>query len=143
MKRVLVVEDDAAVADFIAQLLRSRGHQVRMGRNGDEGAALCADASWPPDVLLCDVIMPGLPCSDVVRVALDLHPGLKVLLMTGWADDAVRDGMPEGLCVLQKPFTVARLLGCMTCAESENACEGKKIAPVGTRAPADLGQAAS
>jgi CheY-like chemotaxis protein len=138
MRRVVVVEDDVSVGDLVVDVLRSRGYDVLLARDGNEAAALCAQGGTPLDVLLCDLVIPGLRSGEVVRIAVGLYPGLKVLVMTGWPDEvAIRDSVPGRLCVLQKPFTLAQLLRCVKCVEWGNACEGRKIGAAGIRASAN------
>lgn len=123
MKSVLVVEDERALGDVIAEVLRSRGYEVTVARDGTEAVRISSSLAKPLDVLLCDVIVPGASSNEVVRIGLDLYPKMKVLLMTGWPDEgAIRIGFCDRVCTLHKPFRLSQLLACMKCSEEGNAC---------------------
>jgi CheY-like chemotaxis protein len=102
--RVLVVDDDPHVRASTADMLRELGHEVREAANGDD--ALDALHDTPDcDLMLADYVMPqmtGLQLADKVRARF---PGVPVLLMTGYAESAVRHAWAErGYQMLQKPF---------------------------------------
>jgi two-component system cell cycle sensor histidine kinase/response regulator CckA len=123
MKTVLVVEDEEVLADVIAEVLRSRGYDVLVGRDGTEAVQLCATSTKPIDVLLCDIVIPGASSGELVRVGLGLYSDMKVLLMSGWPDEqAIRPDICERVCVLQKPFSLDQLLVCLKCVREGNAC---------------------
>ncbi|PWR25117.1 response regulator [Zavarzinia aquatilis] len=116
MARVLVAEDEAAVAQFILRALGGAGHQVTL--TGDGGAALRAATSAPFDLVLSDIRMPVM---DGIALALALatdRPGLPVVLMTGYAAEYERaedfDGLVAGL--LLKPFSLSDLLAAVEAA---------------------------
>lgn len=127
MKSVLVVEDESALADVIAEVLRSRGYEVTVARDGTEAVRISSTLTKPLDVLLCDRMIPGASSNEVVRVGLDLHPELKVLLMTGWPDErATRIGLCDRVCTLQKPFRLSELLACLKCpGEGNSLCRDR------------------
>lgn len=123
MKTVLVVEDECVLADVIAAILRSRGYDVLLARDGTEAIQICSALSKPIDVLLCDLVIPGASSREVVRVGIGLYSDMKVLLMSGWPDEqAIRSDICERVCLLQKPFTLAQLLVCLKCVREGNAC---------------------
>ncbi len=64
-RRVLVVEDDADAGEMLQALLRAHGHEARLARSGDEALAACARG--PVDVVLCDLVLPGMSGYEVVR----------------------------------------------------------------------------
>ena len=111
-ERVLLVEDDAQVRDATSRALRLAGYQVAVAGGGDEALALVAGGIPPPQLLLTDVVMPGMngrQVADAVRAAV---PGVRVLFMSGYAGDIiVHHGVVDpGLDLLEKPFTTAVLL---------------------------------
>jgi DNA-binding response OmpR family regulator len=123
MKRVLVVEDERVLADVIAEVLRSRGYDVTVARDGTEAVQLCTTSTKPIDVLLCDLVIPGASSREVVRVGVGLYSDMKVLLMSGWPDEKeIRSDVCDRVCTLQKPFSLAQLLACLKCAREGNAC---------------------
>ncbi|MBX6321030.1 MAG: response regulator [Rhodospirillaceae bacterium] len=115
MARILVAEDEASVREFVARALRLRGHEITAVEDG--GAALEALARAPYDLLLTDIVMPGL---DGVALALKVsrdYPRMPVLLMTGFAAERQRaHNLSEIVCrVVTKPFTLKEI--CAAVAE--------------------------
>lgn len=88
---VLVVDDNADAAFLVAELLRFRGHRVRVATGGFEGFA--AATAMLPDVVLLDIGMPGM---DGYQVATALRNGeitraVRIVALTAWGDNASRD----------------------------------------------------
>jgi two-component system, cell cycle response regulator CpdR len=104
--RILVAEDDNAVSAFVARALRHRGHEVTAVPDGS--AALVALAAEPFDLLLTDIVMPRLDGIALALKASKDHPGMKILLMTGFASERQRAHNLEALIhrVISKPFTL-------------------------------------
>jgi signal transduction histidine kinase len=102
--RVLVVDDDPHVRATTADMLRELGHEVREVANGNDALDLLRDTP-DCDLMLADYVMPqmtGLQLADKVRARF---PGVPVLLMTGYAESAIRQAWAErGYHSLQKPF---------------------------------------
>jgi len=105
--RILLVEDDQLVADLLLRVLRSRGHRVVHAPSGP--AALDALESGAPDILICDVVLPGLSGPEVVLEALGRHGDLPVLMMTGYAPDDLPADLAD-VPLLTKPFSPGELL---------------------------------
>ncbi len=106
--RVLVVEDQDPVRRQAVRILERHGYEVRQAAGGD--AAL---ADWEPvDVLVTDVVMPGMTGHELAQRATELAPGLPVVFMSGHTEDVVLlDGAREREIVfVQKPFTRDTLL---------------------------------
>lgn len=108
-QRVLVTEDNADVREFVSQTLQELGYEVFPAANGQE--ALKALNHQPVDLLLSDVVMPGMNGRVLAEEALRVVPNLKVLYMTGYSRDAiVRDGrLDSGVFLIQKPFSQSAL----------------------------------
>jgi two-component system cell cycle response regulator CpdR len=104
--RILVAEDDTAVSAFVARALQHRGHEVTAVPDGS--AALSALAVQPFDLLLTDIVMPRLDGIALALKASKDHPGMKILLMTGFASERQRAHNLEALIhrVIAKPFTL-------------------------------------
>jgi two-component system response regulator MprA len=107
--RILVVDDEPAVADGLERVLRLDGHQVVIGRDGVEGLRLAESLNL--DAMVLDVLMPGLDGIEVCRRLRAAGSPLPILMLT--ARDAVDDRV-EGLDVgaddyLSKPFAVEEL----------------------------------
>ena len=105
---IFVAEDDPEVRRFILECLENVGCRVSYAANGRE--ALIKLAGKRPDILMVDFAMPGMNGVELVQKAWLLHPGLPVLLATGYADmDMVEKFIPPE-CVLRKPFRSEDLL---------------------------------
>jgi len=108
---ILVVEDDPGVRGAVVRTLRSGGYTVVVASSADEVRSLACERDCL-DLLLTDVVMPGLGGAEVARLVVEKCPRVKVLYMSGYTDDAIgRQGvLDEGVEFLPKPFTPALLL---------------------------------
>jgi two-component system, cell cycle sensor histidine kinase and response regulator CckA len=105
---VLVVEDQDPVRRQAVRILEAHGYTVRDAPSADEALAV-----WEPvDVLVTDVVMPGMSGQQLAELARERTPGLRVVFMSGHTDDVlVREGARQGeLAFVQKPFTRDSLL---------------------------------
>ena len=108
---VLLVEDEDPVRSFAARALRLRGYTVIEAASGEEALEILEDPGLHVDIMLSDVIMPGLDGPAWVREAQKTRPGAKVIFMSGYAEDAFvggDSGVP-GAAFLPKPFTLNEL----------------------------------
>jgi len=119
--RVLIVEDEAGARDALRDILAAAGFEVAAVGSGE--AALELPAAHPFDLLLTDVMLPGAPGPRVAEELRRRWPALKVILMSGYADDeAVRRGVSAGdTRYLQKPFDIASLVREVRAALDEGA----------------------
>jgi CheY-like chemotaxis protein len=103
---ILLVEDEDGVRRIADRLLSRSGFRVIEARNGDEALLRFADASV--DLVLSDVVMPGMSGPELAAHLRRSHPGLPIVLMSGYSD---RQGTwYDGTAVLSKPFTADALL---------------------------------
>jgi two-component system, cell cycle sensor histidine kinase and response regulator CckA len=104
---VLVVEDDAEVRALASRILRSLGYRVIQAAFGEEAVAIAREHREPIDLLLTDVVMPGLNGRQVADLIAPIHPRCRVLYTSGYTDDAiVRHGvLDEGIAFVAKPYT--------------------------------------
>ena len=104
---VLVVEDDEGVRKLAEMVLKRHGYRVLSAVDGREALDMVKNTKGPLDLLLTDVIMPGMSGREVAEKIRAIKPGLKVIFMSGYIDDAVlRYGiMKNGSNFLEKPFT--------------------------------------
>ncbi|HEX8138035.1 MAG TPA: response regulator [Pyrinomonadaceae bacterium] len=111
VETVLMVDDDDALRELIAETLESEGYTVLAARNGQEALELCARRDKPVDLLITDVVMPELSGRELAERLTARCDEIKVLYMSGYTDDAVvRHGvLEEGAFFLQKPFTLDAL----------------------------------
>ena len=108
---VLVVEDDAAVRALTRHVLQHAGYAVLEAVDGDEALRAAAGHPGCIHLLVTDVVMPGTGGRAAAERLAERHPGLRVLFVSGYTDDAVvRHGvLHESVNFLQKPFTPAAL----------------------------------
>lgn len=107
--RIVLVEDDAQVRALAVRALEKAGYQVRSFENGN--ALLDAPQELADcDMLVTDVVMPGIDGASLARQALSQRPDLPVLFMSGYADDKLSAfDLDHGLGFLAKPFTPLEL----------------------------------
>ncbi len=105
-ERVLVVEDEPAAREGLADALSMLGYAVTAVASGEEAGLLPHEPTF--DVLLTDFLLPGVNGADLARGLCDRWPELRVVLMSGYTeDDAVREAVRSGsMRFLQKPFTI-------------------------------------
>ena len=103
---VLVVEDDGGLRELTKRLLERQGYVVLIAATADQAIQLF-EQNTSIDVLLTDVVMPGASGPELTRALADRKPGLKVIYMSGYTQDAiVRHGVLEpGVAFIHKPFT--------------------------------------
>ena len=110
-KTILVLEDDAEVRNGIAKILRELGYSVRQANNGK--AAFSELAANPNiDLLLCDIVLPdNMNGFEASHEARRKHPKLRVIFMTGYADQFVRkaEQLGDSVSPLTKPVRMADL----------------------------------
>ena len=109
---VLVVEDEAAVRNFVGAVLRSYGYRVLEAVSGEDALALCGRDPSPIDLLLTDVVMPGMNGRGLAERLAVLRPGAGVLYMSGYTEDAALHEGVQNLdaAFLAKPFSAALLV---------------------------------
>jgi PAS domain S-box-containing protein len=108
---ILFAEDDGAVRRLARHVLTSYGYSVLDARDGEEALAIAARHNGTIDLLVADVIMPGLSGPDLAERLTRTIPGMKVLYTSGYAESATRRlGVKEGLSLLSKPFLPGDLL---------------------------------
>jgi len=109
MARILLTEDDESVRAFVARALRMDGHEVLTAEDGAEGLAVLQRERGRFDLLLTDIKMPVMDGIALALAAARDYPALKILLMTGYADQRERAANLEALIVdvVTKPFTLA------------------------------------
>ncbi|MGQ0735542.1 MAG: response regulator [Acidobacteriota bacterium] len=108
---VLLVEDEPAVRDIVATMLRDLGYHTLEAGSADEALSVAEDLSPTIDLLVTDVVLPELSGRQLAERLRRLAPSMKVLFMSGYTDDAVLARGVERLEVafLPKPFTRAAL----------------------------------
>jgi len=108
---LLLVEDNDAIREISAQALRRRGYTVFEARNGEEAIDWASKSAVQADMLVTDVVMPGMSGPNLAARLMQQTPDLRVLYMSGYTDDAteVHGAFWGGVPLLQKPFTPSQL----------------------------------
>ena len=105
--RILVVDDDDGVRNFIVECLESLGYSVAEASNGADGLARLAEGR--PDLLLVDFAMAGMNGTDVAKAARDIAPNMPIVLATGYAEFDEPGSIDIIHAVLRKPFQIEDL----------------------------------
>ena len=111
MARILLAEDDAAVSAFVSRALRHRGHEVTPVPDGSAALGALALGAADFELLLTDIVMPGVDGIALALKASKDHPQMKILLMTGFSSERQRAYNLEALIhrVITKPFTLEEI----------------------------------
>lgn len=107
MARILIAEDDQSMSSFLIMALEKAGHEVNAAENGLDALKILEDNTDKPfDLLLTDIVMPGMDGIELSNKATKLHPELKVMFITGFAAVAMgrEDLDTEKAEILSKPF---------------------------------------
>ncbi|HKW95716.1 MAG TPA: response regulator, partial [Methylomirabilota bacterium] len=109
---ILLVEDETEVRRLARQVMETAGYTVLEAHEGNEALALCQRNETSIDLLLTDVIMPGMSGRELADRLTTMRPTMKVLFVSGYTDDRLgRHGVLEpGVEFLAKPFSPAELL---------------------------------
>ncbi len=108
--KILIVDDEHFVRDLLVKILRKQGHDVRWSGSAAEALQLLeADL---PDLVITDVVMPGMDGFELLRRIKGSHPTVKVIVLTGFARrQSISDFLLYGADgYLAKPFQVAELI---------------------------------
>ena len=108
---ILLVEDDPAVGQLASSVLVEAGYTVLHARSGAEALARARTHAGPIELLLTDVVMPGMSGAELAPLLAKERQGLAVLYMSGYAEELLaRHGMLGEIAFLAKPFTPEVLL---------------------------------
>jgi two-component system cell cycle sensor histidine kinase/response regulator CckA len=105
---VLLVEDEESVRQLVRETLEAKGYTVLEASNGEAALQIVTHHAEPIDMLITDVVMPGMSGRELSARLCATHPQTKVLYLSGYTEDAiVHEGVLEpGTAFLQKPFTL-------------------------------------
>lgn len=106
MAKILITEDEDSLRSFVARALRLDGHETYEAADGAEGLERLSEDRF--DLLLSDIRMPIMDGIELAHRAADQFPDLKILLMTGYAEQRERadDLMAKIIDVVDKPFAL-------------------------------------
>ncbi len=108
---ILLVEDEEAVRAFAARALASRGYTVYEAGSGNEALEVMEEVDGEIDLVVSDVVMPEMDGPSLLVELRKTQPDLKIIFVSGYAEDAFEENLPEGeqFFFLPKPFTLKQL----------------------------------
>jgi len=107
--RILLVEDEDAVRTFSMRALTNKGYEVETAESGEAGWTKFSELQNPIDLLITDVIMPGMDGPTLATKIRERMPKLKIIFVSGYTEEKLKDQMGEGIHFLPKPFTLKQL----------------------------------
>ena len=108
---VLVVEDEEAVRHLVCRVLRAKGYRVLDAPNAESALLLAGSTPAAIDLLVTDMVMPGMGGTTLAAELMAVRPAMRVLFITGYAPEAVdrRGQLPDAGGLLEKPFSADEL----------------------------------
>ena len=133
---VLVAEDEAIVRGLVQRTLERAGYRVLAAADGEEALRLEAASDRPVDLLLTDMVMPGMPGGELAQRVRATNPSTPVVFMSGFTTEAVPAGFGIGPAggLLEKPFPMSALVERVEAALAAVGVAG----PAGATAPAPM-----
>lgn len=108
--RIMVVEDEDAVRMFATRALTKKGYTVLEADCGEKALEILDQESEPIDLMISDVVMPAMDGTALAEKVLEKYPGTKIILISGYAEEAFRKKMEPGkFSFLPKPFSLIQL----------------------------------
>jgi two-component system cell cycle sensor histidine kinase/response regulator CckA len=106
-RTILLVEDEPSLRKLTHRTLKDMGYTVLEATDAAQAIDVARNTDAPIDLLLTDVIMPGMSGGDLAKKLSPENPHMRVLFMSGYTDGAIeiRGSLPPGMTVLRKPFT--------------------------------------
>jgi two-component system cell cycle sensor histidine kinase/response regulator CckA len=110
-KTILVVDDEPEVRKLVGAMVARQGYNVLTADNGEHAMTVVRNHKTPIDLLLTDVVAPGMSGPMLADKLVEQQPGLRVLFMSGYDNTQVvqRYVVEKGYALLHKPFTVEEL----------------------------------
>jgi two-component system, cell cycle sensor histidine kinase and response regulator CckA len=121
---VLVIDDHSLVLTTLVSTLSQAGFRVLAAASGEEALEIASNAHHPIDLMICDVILPGMPGTEIARRIAEIHPETRCLFITGLPDHPriLTEIAASGKSLLPKPFlphvlvrTAREILGIKSC----------------------------
>jgi two-component system cell cycle sensor histidine kinase/response regulator CckA len=108
---ILLVEDEPAILEVSRMMLQRLGYQVLPAVSPQEALRIAGEYTGPIDLLMTDMIMPGMHGKELSERLLTRHPGLKCLFMSGYTADTIgaEGELESGISFIQKPFSLQHL----------------------------------
>jgi CheY-like chemotaxis protein len=111
IETILVVEDDAELRAYVTDVLKDLNYRVLSAGSAQAALTILLQEEHKVNLLLTDVVMPGINGRELGRRARQMRPDLKILYMTGYSRNAVvhQGRLDDGVDLLEKPVTQAKL----------------------------------
>ncbi len=111
--RILLVDDEPMILEPAAQMLRMLGYTVYPAASGQEAVALYSEKGDRIDLVILDMILPGISGSQVLEMLMDINPGVRVILSSGYGLQGEVQKVMEAGCrgFIQKPYSMKELSG--------------------------------
>jgi two-component system cell cycle sensor histidine kinase/response regulator CckA len=108
---ILIVEDETTIRGNVRECLQQLGYHVVEAENGEAALQVCEQLQGKIDLVLSDLVMPGMGGYELAGRLAQRHPAVRMLFMSGYTEDSAarRDILLQGSAFLQKPFSVADL----------------------------------
>jgi CheY-like chemotaxis protein len=105
---VLLVEDEESVRELVRETLKARGYTVIEASDGISGMRVAEEYPGKIEILITDVVMPGMSGRELAKRITAARPDIKVLYLSGYTEDAIihEGALEPGTAFLQKPFTL-------------------------------------
>ncbi len=106
---ILLVEDEDAVRTFSARALSNKGYRVIDAPGGNEALKLLEEKKVQPELLITDVMMPEMDGTTLAKTIKAAHPDIKIIFISGYAEDKFKEHLGDAVWFLPKPFTLKQL----------------------------------
>ena len=108
---ILLVEDEQGVRDLAREYLEISGYKVLVAENGAAAVKVVSEHKGAIDLVMTDVVMPGLSGSELTKRIEAIRPGTRIMYMSGYTDQAIihHGILGPDIVLLQKPFTLSAL----------------------------------
>ncbi len=109
---ILLVEDEESVRQLVGETLTARGYRVLEAEQGEAALRIVAERKDPIEMLITDIVMPGIGGRELAQKLCADDPAMKVLFLSGYTEDTIvhQGGLDPGTAFLQKPFTLQMLV---------------------------------
>ncbi len=106
---ILLVEDEDAVRTFSARALTNKGYKVAEAPSGAAALRILEEGKFQPEILVTDVMMPEMDGTTLARIVKDKYPHIKIIFISGYAEDRFKEHLGADVHFLPKPFTLKQL----------------------------------
>ncbi|HXN52938.1 MAG TPA: ATP-binding protein [Candidatus Acidoferrum sp.] len=107
---ILIADDESALRHAIVEILRTSGYKVLEAESSTQALEMARQHPGQLDILLTDIVMPGLRGPELARRVAKIHPEVRIVYMSGYAEEFPEAQLPANSTFLQKPFRFATLL---------------------------------